>query len=138
MYRLWSPPKHEACASLMPIFCCTAGMCEGEQNPAVEVQEVMLGSSLCRDLYHCKPVILLGDESEEEQKHYIEMTPKAQWPEAHTTPRPLDLAYKRPKVRCDSREIAHKVRQAKAFSTSYLLRLVVCPPKDTGAPQEAH
>ncbi|XP_050720689.1 intermembrane lipid transfer protein VPS13D-like isoform X3 [Eriocheir sinensis] len=64
-----------------------------------------------RDLYHCKPVILLGDESEEEQKHYIELTLKAEWPEGHTTPRPSDLAYKRPKVRCDSREIAHKVAQ---------------------------
>lgn len=67
--------------------------------------------SLRRDLYHCKPVILLSEESEEEQKHYIELTLKAEWLEGHVTPRPSDLAYKRPKVRCDSREIAHKVRR---------------------------
>lgn len=94
--------------------------------------------SLCRDLYHCKPVILLGDESEEEQKHYIELTLKAEWPEGHTTPRPSDLAYKRPKVRCDSREIAHKVRGARSYLLfPYLLRLVMCLPKDTRAVQEA-
>ena len=63
-----------------------------------------------RDLYHCKPVILQGDESEIERKHYIELTLKAEWPEGHIIPRPSDLAYKRPKVRCDSQEIAHKVR----------------------------
>ncbi|XP_063884386.1 intermembrane lipid transfer protein VPS13D-like isoform X2 [Scylla paramamosain] len=64
-----------------------------------------------RDLYHCKPVILQGDESEIEHKHYIELTLKAEWPEGHIIPRPSDLAYKRPKVRCDSQEIAHKVAQ---------------------------
>ena len=67
-----------------------------------------------RNLYHCKPVILQGDESKTEHKHYIELTVKAEWPEGHIITHPSDLAIKRPKVRCDSQEIAHKVRLSKA------------------------
>nr|XP_045619802.1 vacuolar protein sorting-associated protein 13D-like isoform X1 [Procambarus clarkii]XP_045619809.1 vacuolar protein sorting-associated protein 13D-like isoform X1 [Procambarus clarkii] len=64
-----------------------------------------------RDLYQCKPVVLQVEGSETDHKHYIELSLKAEKSEAPGIPRPSDLAYKRPKVRCDSRSIACRVAQ---------------------------
>lgn len=61
-----------------------------------------------RDLYQCKPVVLQVEGSSVDHKHYIELTLKAEKTEGIA--RASELAYKRPKVRCDSRNIAWKVR----------------------------
>ncbi|XP_047493790.1 vacuolar protein sorting-associated protein 13D-like isoform X6 [Penaeus chinensis] len=62
-----------------------------------------------RDLYQCKPVVLQVEGSSVDHKHYIELTLKAEKSEGIV--RASELAYKRPKVRCDSRNIAWKVAQ---------------------------
>ncbi|XP_042225636.1 vacuolar protein sorting-associated protein 13D-like isoform X3 [Homarus americanus] len=64
-----------------------------------------------KDLYQCKPVVLQAEEPAADQKHYIELSLKADKSEVLGISRPSDLAYKRPKVRCDSRSIACRVAQ---------------------------
>ncbi|KAK3881484.1 hypothetical protein Pcinc_014068 [Petrolisthes cinctipes] len=61
-----------------------------------------------RDLHQCKAIVLCP---EEDQRHYIELTLKAEWPDQYNIPQGSDMAYKRPKVRCDSHSIAKRVAQ---------------------------
>ncbi|XP_076064677.1 vacuolar protein sorting 13D isoform X4 [Oratosquilla oratoria] len=61
-----------------------------------------------RDLYQCQPIVL---NVLEEQKHYIELTMKADKLDISGVPGPSEIACKRPKVRCDTRAIACKVAQ---------------------------
>ncbi|XP_071526978.1 intermembrane lipid transfer protein VPS13D [Panulirus ornatus] len=64
-----------------------------------------------RDLYQCKPFVIQFEGSEADQMHYIELRLIAEKSEAPGILQPSDLAYKRPKVRCDSRIIACRVAQ---------------------------
>ncbi|CAL4145247.1 unnamed protein product, partial [Meganyctiphanes norvegica] len=70
---------------------------------------------LYTELYSCRAVVVQMDEKLE-QKHYIELTMKADKAEVSGVPQPSQQPCKRPKVRCDSRAIAHKVAQQINYS----------------------
>ncbi|XP_064107510.1 intermembrane lipid transfer protein VPS13D-like isoform X2 [Macrobrachium nipponense] len=63
-----------------------------------------------RDLYQCRALVL-EVEGSLDRKHYIELTLKGERSEIQGMARSSELAYKRPKVRCDTQEIAWRVAQ---------------------------